>query len=284
MSGLEKATLGRNIFRFQTELYKKRSFFESEVETLPIRLNKKTTFLIKIREAIDNNLPTVAVAFKRKYDEIEESNSYILDEELHKYEKLANAPTNAIFLRLAFGSPDVAEFPQLSEKLYYLKEINHPIEEIRTMINEKITDIGNTKFSDFVGVALLMNSPKYYDSMIAIELDTFIQTSEYDFLYKYLLRINETDTIPNSFQNDVTKRYLYFAEGIRKWAFVDRNVSKKTREYVRAIALKTDDEIKDYFTNRDGKECYEDLKALANYVGDSSSYYVTLNGFYQFEG
>lgn len=284
MSGLKRKPLGKTVFKFQNELYKSKSRFNELLETIPERINRKTSYVKKVEEAIENELPSVALAIA---NEVAKLNEPLGDMSLRNCEILCQAPTNAIFLKKAFGNG--RGISELSERLVYLTETNTPTETLRYDIISKLGGIKETKFSDYLGCCLLMNSQKYYDIEVATQLDQFNGTAIFEYLYDFTYNLEETSEVSSTFRQDVIERFKYFGEGIRKWGFVDRNTDLKTKNYIRDLLDMNADRrgptrtIEEALASHSVEELTEDVKVLHNYIGTSSFFYTLLNANYKCE-
>lgn len=280
MSALKRIPYGRTIFKFQTELYKSKKLFNELLESLPERINRKTTYVKKVEEAIENELPSVALAIANEVAKLDES---LGDMSLRETENVCQAPTNAIFLKKAFGAG--LQISELHERLVYLTETNTPTEELRRDIISKLGGINETKFSDYLGCCLLMNSPKYYDIEIAKQLDQFANSAIFEYLYEFTYDLEKTSEVSSNFRQDVLDRFLYFGEGIKKWAFIDRNTDLKTKNHIRSIVIPKNDprSIEEILRPKSIDELSEDTKTLHNYIGTSSYFYMLLNVNYKCE-
>lgn len=282
MSALKRIPWGRSVWKFQNELYKSKNRFNELLESLPERINRKTTYVKKVEEAIENELPTVALAIA---NEVAKLNEPLGDMSLRNCESLCQAPTNAIFLKKAFGNGQgISELP---EKLVFLTETNTPTETLRYEIISKLGGVHETKFSDYLGVCLLMNSQKYFDIEVATQLDQFNGTSIFEYLYEFTYNLEETSEVSSTFRQDVLERFKYFGEGIKKWAFIDRNTDLTTKNYIRELLSMDRREkkltIEETLASRSLEQLTEDVKVLHNYIGTSSYFYTLLNANYKCE-
>lgn len=280
MTGLTHKFQGANIFKFQTALYKNSKQFRTEIENLPIRNDRKTTYAIKMREAIENGLPSLALKFA---DLFKNETGYLMDQSLVNIGKLCLSPTNAILLRSAFGEPDNARIFQLCERLIYLTEIKHPKEELKKEIITKVTTVDKTLHSDYLGLCLLMNS-KYVDLDIGAQVDVFNTISIQKYLMEYVLDIERTNQFPNNFKEDAVNKFKYFGEGIKKWSFVDYYVDEITKNRIRNIVFyRNDKELENFFSEKSNESLFEDLKALVDYVAKSLYFYNAYRTNYKCE-
>lgn len=273
----KKVNLGASNLVFQSSLYKNRDFFTAEVNKIPARYTMRQSYMHKIQEAIDYKTPTVALAFYNLAKGIPDQG--VIDPLLQNTLKIANEPSDATFLRRAFGEdPYNVDIPQLGEYYYYLIGIEEPTDKITDAILERIGDETITKYSDFLGLSLVLKNDHKVINGLRDQLDTFSGKVLYKYLMVFANDINSSGIFPDNFKKEFKTRYKYFAEGIRKWAFVDKGVTnKELRKDVRSLALK--DNYK-YMTTKSNKIMLDKLTQLYEYT---TGCYIRIVNEYKFQ-
>lgn len=253
-------------------LYKDPEKFLGEVNNIPIRYTTKTSLVTKIKQAIEYKIPTVALAL---YNIAKNINEAVINPKLQKTLNICKEPTDAIFLRRAFGEPNETTITQLGELYYYLCKIGEPDNVITDTILARFGEIEDLKYSDFLNLAMVLKGDKLIKD-IRNQLDIFSGVVIYEYLLKYAEEISSSGVFPEDFKTQYKQRYKYFAEGIKKWAFLDRNVKKPLKEDVRSLALKTNYK---YITILGNDIMLKKLVELSKYT---SNCYLTLihdNGY-----
>ncbi len=273
----KKDDLGHNILVYQNLLYKGKDQFNTEVALLPERYTTKTSLVTKTKQAIEYKMPTVALhlyTIGKYYDQ------GVIDPKLQETLKLCEAPSDPIFLRQAFGEPEEADIPQLGEFYFYLKKIKMDEDDATEMILRKLIDQNETKYSDFLNLSMIVTNPDYFNEDIKEQLDTFSGTIIYKYLMQYATNIKSQGKFPEFFRKEFKDRYKYFAEGIKKWAFLDAEIKdKKLKEDVRSLALKTNYRL---MALQGPEVMLEKLVQLYEYT--SICYLRLCNQKYMFEG
>lgn len=230
--GKEKS-LGPDIMTFQYILYKDRNLFIDTVINLPEKNTFKTSLVTKVKEAIENKLPTVALALFKisKYKEHE-----VLDPKLQETLELCNLPSKDTFMRSAFKD---VEIPQLGEYYYYLIKIGKDKNEIVDLIFERFGDHTVTKYSDFLNLGMVLTNPDLFNRELKDHLDTFFDKVIHKYLMAFVEDIKISGIYPETFKRDFKQRYKYFSEGVKKWTFLDNNLLDiKLKQDVRSLSLK----------------------------------------------
>lgn len=283
MSGLIKNSPGPHPLVLQTALFKNNSFFQMRLEELNkfIRGSKKQLYLAKIQECIQEKIPTVATALWLK---IKDSDDEILDSDLQEFNKKINAPNLNLFLRSAFGDPEEEYLTmrwELCEKLFFFINTNTSEEYIIDDLQRDFNQLGNFKYSDFLGAALLITNPVYAQEDILNHLDTFFNSEYLDYIVNYYARIERSEPIPSTYRLDIIERYEYFSEGIKKWSFVDKYVQSDVKERIREIAINCKD-LNNYFSDKSQDFLDSALKDLTTYVTQSFNLWGHSNLNYKF--
>jgi len=234
----KKNDLGPNIMVFQNRLYKGREKFSKEVKSIPNRYTIKSSLVRKIKQAIDYKIPTVACAlFNYAKDYSEQA---VIDVDLQETNLLCKATTDPVFLRNVFGEPEDTKIEQLGELYYYLYKIKEPEQKITEIILNRFGEIEDLKYSDFLNLGMILKNQKGYIDDIRTHLDTFSGIVIYKYLLGYAEKIHDSGEFPEDFSEQFKKRFEYFSEGIRKWAFIDRNVKPEIKKDIRKLALRAD--------------------------------------------
>lgn len=259
---------------FQNQLYKNRDGFYAEVNKIPVRYTAKTSLVIKIKQAIEYKIPTVALAL---YNLAKNYNEAVIEKDLQETLKLCKLPTDATFLRKAFGEPDTTNIQQLGELFYYLVKIGEPYDYITDTILSKFGETSDLKYSDFLNLSMMVKKQELRAQDIEDirdQLDVFSGTVIYNYLLSYAENIHDSGVFPDEFKREFKEHYKYFAEGIKKWAFIDKEVEPELREDVRSLALKANYK---YITLLGNKKMLEKLIELSEYI--SSTYLFTMNTY-----
>lgn len=235
----KKQDLGPNIMVFQNRLYKGRDKFYKEVKQIPIRYTTKSSLVRKIKQAIDYKIPTVACGL---FDYAKNFNEEgVIDIDLQETNLICkNASTDPVFLRSAFGEPENTKIEQLGELYYYLYKIKESKENITEIILNRFGEIEDLKYSDFLNLGMVLKNQKGYIDDIRTQLDTFSGVVIYKYLLGYAEKIHQSGEFPEDFSEQFKKRFEYFSEGIRKWAFIDRNVKPDIKKDIRRLSLRSD--------------------------------------------
>lgn len=250
--------LDPDIKTFQYLLYKDKDIFIDTIIKLPERNTFKTSLVTKLKEAITNKLPTVALEFfkKSKYYDQE-----VLDLNLQETLELCNLPNEEDFMRSAFRD---IEIPQLGEYYYYLRKIDKDMNDIVDLIFERFGDHTVTKYSDFLNLGMVLTNPNLFNRELKEHLDTFFDRVIYKYLMVYVTDIKSTRIFPNTFEKDFIKRYEYFSEGNNIWNFLDNDLKNKIlKEDVRRLSA--NEEYK-YLTTKSYKTMLVKLEELYEYI------------------
>lgn len=270
----KKVSLGPDIMIFQNLLYKNKSHFIDTVINLPERTTFKTSVVTKLKEAIKNKLPTVALELYKisKYYEQD-----VIDYNLQKTLELCNLPTEVSFMRSAFKDVDI---PQLGEYYYYLMKKGTDKNEIEELIFERFGDQTVTKYSDFLNLGMVLTNPDLFNRELKVHLDAFFDNVIHKYLMVFVEDIKNFGVYPETFKKDFKERYGYFSEGIKKWTFLDNNLKdKKLRYDVRSISIKKNYK---YMTIKGSDIMLMKLEELYEYI--SFCYFRLDNKKYVFAG
>ncbi|HMR41938.1 MAG TPA: hypothetical protein PKA90_16090 [Ignavibacteria bacterium] len=232
-----KNDLTSDINILQKLLYKGLEKFERQVISSIANHKNESVLISKAKLAIENKLPTVALRLYRisRFYKIQT----VEDPELLETFRHFNSKDDAVFLRNAFGEGDDVDIPTLGEFYYYLCKTKVDEYDRRDMVLRRLTDQKNTKYSDFLNLGMVLTSPEYYDEDLKEQIDTFSGVVIYKYLIKYVQEIKSSGVYPENLKAEFKERYKYFAEGIKKWAFLDNEIKDKALvEDVRSLALK----------------------------------------------
>ncbi len=277
-AGIRKVKeLGQDITVYQNLLYKGKNLFNTEVASLPVKYTTKTSLVTKLKQAINNKLPTVALQLFTIANYYEQG---VIDPKLQGTLKLCEAQSESKFLIKAFGEPEIADIPQLGEYHYYLKKIKMDEDEATDLVLRRLIDQNETKYSDFLNLGMILTNPDYFNEDLKEQHDTFFEIVVHRYLKNFVVDFRNPDKYQESLKKDFTKRYQYFAEGIKKWVFLDKDIKDKNlTKDVRSLAIK-----KNYpmIKNKEPKIILSKLHELYQYT--DACYFKLCNNSYQFTG
>lgn len=299
MSGLiPKAKKSEFMKILQNRVYKGRKIFTDEISDLKIRHSERTTYLMKIKDAVEMGLPTVAVAFWDKFDK---TTGNVIDKNLQQYEQnVVSLNNKALFLRKAFGSPEYVLDPvnpkivELGELFFYLNSIYMPEHEIEQIINPRLINQTTTKFSDAIQLGLILSTSSVYG--VDDQFQKFQANVMIDYVQNFVINImnsqgsngSQNYNFSNTFLQDAKERIDYLKEGIQKWSFIDRNNFQKDINYKSRIVMgvaqpKDENEVIDFTldTYENKLKVLTALQLLDIYLTNSMGY--VSNNQYQFD-
>lgn len=237
----KKFYLGRDINVFQTAVYKGHDVWKKELENLYTyknnnRYSKKDLILQKATQAVENKLPTVVYALWETYNKLD--NSVVINKNLATINNIFSLPNVKLVLKELFESHNEPKFNQLCEEVYYHRITdNDNIDIVIDKIKSKLAVDLDPKFSDYLGVNLLLTNKTLNNLEIASVVDDFTNHFVTANLGTYSRLMNEG--LVEYDRDEVIEKFKFFEEGYKKWAFIDKDCKRLMKDGKESILMRT---------------------------------------------